>query len=173
MLPVVAGLLAQGLNLVGNAVLAKGKEWVEEKAGVKLAPDMSPEELAKLRQFELEHEEELQRIQSENNKLDLQFFQAEVEDRGSARARDEKFVLNGKHNTRGDLMFFLAVVMIAGLVWIVWKDQGINEYVKGIFTLVLGRFLGYLDNIYNFEFGTTRSSRSKDVTIEMLSGGGK
>ena len=69
MLPVVAGLLAQGLNLVGNAVLAKGKEWVEEKTGVKLAPDMPPEELAKLRQYELEHEEELQRLQLEENRL--------------------------------------------------------------------------------------------------------
>lgn len=29
----------------------------------------------------------------------------------------------------------------------------------------LGRFLGYLDNIFNFEFGTTRSSQKKDDTI--------
>lgn len=171
MLPVVAGLLAQGLNLVGNAVLAKGKEWVEEKTGVKLAPDMPPEELAKLRQFELEHEEELQRLQLENNKLDFQYFQAEVDDKSSARLRDEKFLVAGTRNYRADFMFVLAVGMITMLVWIVWKDQGINEYVKGIFTLVLGRFLGYLDNIYNFEFGTTRSSRTKDVTIERLSGG--
>ena len=69
MLSVVAGLLAQGLNLVGNAVLAKGKEWIEERTGVKLAPDMPSEELAKLRQFELEHEEELQRLQLEENRL--------------------------------------------------------------------------------------------------------
>ena len=171
MLPIVAGLLAQDLNLVGNAVLAKGKEWVEEKTGAKLAPDMPSEELTKLRQFELEHEEELQRLQLENNKLDFQYFQVEVDDKGSARLRDEKFLVAGTSNYRVDFMFVLAVGIIAVLVWIVWKDQGINEYVKGIFTLVLGRFLGYLDNIYNFEFGTTRSSRTKDTTIERLSGG--
>jgi hypothetical protein len=45
----------------------------------------------------------------------------------------------------------------------------VNEYLKGIVTLVLGRFLGYLDNIYNFEFGSTRSSKAKDLTIEQLS----
>lgn len=173
MLPIVAGLLAQGLSLVGNAVMAKGKEWVEEKTGVKLQPNMPPEELAKLRQFELEHEEELQRIQLENNKLDLQYLQAEVEDKGSARSRDSAFLIAGTRNYRADFMFILAVCMIAALVWVVWKDQSINEYVKGIFTLVLGRFLGYLDNIYNFEFGTTRSSRTKDTTIEKLSGGAK
>jgi len=65
-------------------------------------------------------------------------------------------------------MFLLAVAMIAGLVWLVWKDPSINEYMKGIFTLVLGRFLGYLDNIYNFEFGSTRTSKAKDATIENL-----
>ena len=66
-------------------------------------------------------------------------------------------------------MFLLAVAMICALVWIVWQDTEVNEYLKGIVTLVLGRFLGYLDNIYNFEFGTTRSSRAKDATIEQLS----
>ncbi len=100
------------------------------------AADMSPEELTKLRQFELEHEEELQRLQLENNKLDFQYFQAEVDDKGSARLRDEKFLVAGTRNYRADFMFVLAVGMITMLVWIVWKDQGINEYVKGIFTLV-------------------------------------
>jgi len=33
--------------------------------------------------------------------------------------------------------------------------------------------LGYLDNIYSFEFGTTRGSRDKDDTIKNLTGGPK
>ena len=89
----------------------------------------------------------------------------------SARERDAQFITSGKHNYRADTMFVLAVLVTLLLVWIVWKDPSISEYVKGIFTLVLGRFLGYLDNIYNFEFGTTRSSRSKDDTISNLSKG--
>ena len=32
----LAPLLAQGLSLIGNAVMAKGKDWVEEKTGVRL-----------------------------------------------------------------------------------------------------------------------------------------
>jgi len=169
--PFVVALLSQGLNLLGNAVLAKGKEWVEEKTGIKLQPDMPPEDLVKLRQFELEHEEELTRLQLEDNKLDLQVFQTEAAEKDSARRRDIAFLQANTRNYRADLMFFLAVAMIGAMVWIVWKDQSINEYVKGIFTLVLGRFLGYLDNIYNYEFGTTRSSRAKDNTIEQLSKG--
>ena len=84
-----------------------------------------------------------------------------------------EFIKRGMTNNRANLMFFLAVVMVGAMVWIVWKDQSINEYVKGIFTLVLGRFLGYLDNIYSFEFGTTRGSKEKDDTIKQLTGGQK
>lgn len=169
----LAPLLGQGLNLLANAAMAKGKEWVEEKTGVKLEPNMSDKDLLALRQYEMDHEEELLRIRLEHNKLDLQAFELEVKDRDSARERDAWYVRMGQHNYRADLMFLLAVCMIAALVYIVWQDPAINEYVKGIFTLVLGRFLGYLDNIYNFEFGTTRGSKNKDETIKNLSGGGQ
>jgi len=93
---------------------------------------------------------------------------AYLADRADARKRDAVFISSGTRNYRADVMFFLAVAMIAALVWLVWKDPSINEYMKGIFTLVLGRFLGYLDNIYNFEFGSTRASKAKDATIENL-----
>jgi len=93
---------------------------------------------------------------------------AYLADRADARKRDAVFISSGTRNYRADFMFLLAVAMIAGLVWLVWKDPSINEYMKGIFTLVLGRFLGYLDNIYNFEFGSTRTSKTKDATIENL-----
>lgn len=93
---------------------------------------------------------------------------AYLADRADARKRDAVFISSGARNYRADFMFLLAVGMIAGLVWLVWKDPSINEYMKGIFTLVLGRFLGYLDNIYNFEFGSTRASKTKDATIENL-----
>ena len=168
----LAPLLSQGLTLLSNAVVAKGKEWVEEKTGVKVdGQPLSDADTLKLKQFEMEHEEELLRLRMEDKKLDIDAFRIEVDDRGSARSRDIAFVAAGIRNSRADLMFFLAVVMIGALVWVVWKDDTINEYTKGIFTLVLGRFLGYLDNIYNFEFGTTRGSKDKDDTIKNLSGG--
>lgn len=72
MAPFIAALLQGGLSLVANAALAKGKEFVEEKTGVKLEPQMSPENLLKLKQFELEHEEELLRLKHEDNRLDLE-----------------------------------------------------------------------------------------------------
>ena len=41
-------LLGNGLNLVGNAVIAKGKDWVENKLGVELKPDMTADEIIRL-----------------------------------------------------------------------------------------------------------------------------
>lgn len=174
MAPIIAALLQQGFSILGGALLSKGKDVVEEKLGIDIDKALGTEEgRIKLKQLEMEHEQWLVEADIRRNEQELQGFKIEVEDRGSARARDAEFIKAGTHNSRADMMFILAVIVICGLVYIVWKDQSVNEYVKGIFTLVLGRFLGYLDNIYNFEFGTTRNSRTKDVTIEQLSKGGE
>lgn len=67
----IAPLLSQGLSLIGNAVLAKGKEWVEEKTGVKLDQPLSAEDTLRLRQFEMDHQEELLRLRIEEKKLGI------------------------------------------------------------------------------------------------------
>lgn len=95
----------------------------------------------------------------------LTLYYADLE---SARRRDSEFVKAGKRNVRADSMYFLAVAVIVGLFYTVWKSPELDEFVKGIVSLVLGRFLGYLDGIYNFEFGSTRSSKDKDSTIQHL-----
>jgi len=87
MMPIIQTLLTNGLGLVANAVMAKGKEWVEGKTGIKLAPDMPPEQIAQLKIAEMQHEEELMRLRLEENKLDIEAFKAEasaVTDRWSA-----------------------------------------------------------------------------------------
>lgn len=177
MLPIAAALLTtlaeNGLGLLSSAIQVKGKEVIENTLGVKIPDNPSPEDVVKLRQAQFDHEERLIELGIEKAKQDLEAFKEEVKDRDSARIRDAEFIKRGMTNNRANLMFFLAVVMVGAMVWIVWKDQSINEYVKGIFTLVLGRFLGYLDNIYSFEFGTTRGSKEKDETIKQLTGGGK
>lgn len=93
-------------------------------------------------------------------------------DTQSARNRDAEFIKSGSRNYRADTMYILAILVIGALVWAV-LSSAMDEYAKGIITLVLGRFLGYLDNIYNFEFGSTRSNKDKDVAIKNLSASGK
>jgi len=175
MIPIFGALLGtlaeNGLGLLSSAIQAKGKQFVESTLGVQIPDAPTDKDIASLRQLQFQHEEKLLELGIENAKQELESFKAEVQDRDSARARDAEFVRHNVRNSRADLMAFLAVCVVSVMVWIVWKDQNISEYVKGIFTLVLGRFLGYLDNIYNFEFGTTRGSQNKDETIKRLSGG--
>lgn len=175
MTPVVAGLLAtlaeNGLGLLSSAIQAKGKQVVEEKLGVKISENPSAEEVSKLRQLQYDHEERLLELGVQKAQQELESFKVEVADRDSARERDSWFVRMGRNNWRADAMVVMAVLAVGILVWMVWKQSALDEYVKGIITLVLGRFLGYLDNIYNFEFGTTRGSQNKDETIKQLSGG--
>lgn len=123
---------------------------------------LTPEALERIKTLEMQY-------QNDEKERGFKYAELEFQDVDSARKRDSFFAQAGTRNYRADFMFVLAVAMISGLVWLVWKDPSINEYMKGIFTLVLGRFLGYLDNIYNFEFGSTRASKTKDVTIENLS----
>jgi hypothetical protein len=77
-MPIIQTLLSNGLGLVANAVMAKGKEWVEQKTGIQLAPDMPPEQIAQLKIAEMQHEEELMRLKLEENKLDIEAFKAEA-----------------------------------------------------------------------------------------------
>jgi hypothetical protein len=60
---------------------------------------------------------------------------------------------------------FLVVIACALVAVFV---TNINEYAKGIITFLLGRFSGYVDNVYSFEFGTTRGSKAKDDVITNL-----
>lgn len=124
---------------------------------------LTGDQISQLRQLEL-------KLKAEEAERGFRYAELEVKDRDSARTRDTELAKTGKRNLRADAMFTLAVLVIVGLVWMIWKDQSINEFMKGIVTLVLGRFLGYLDNIYSFEFGTTRGSQSKDSTINQLAG---
>lgn len=89
--PVVAALIKSligaGLGTLAGAVAQKGQEFVEEKLGVDIAASIAtPDGLYKLKQLELDHEEDLLRWAVENRKLDLSFYEAEVKDRDSARS---------------------------------------------------------------------------------------
>lgn len=177
MIPIVASLLTtlaqNGLGLLSSAIQAKGKDVVESALGVKIPDEPSAEDIAKLRQAQFDHEERLLELGIEKAKQDLEAFKEEVKDRDSARVRDAEFIRRGAHNRRADALVFVAALAVAAMVYLVWKSPDLPEYVKGIVTLVLGRFLGYLDNIYSFEFGTTRGSKDKDDTIKQLTGGPK
>lgn len=153
---ILAPLLSQGLGLISNAVLAKGKEWVEDKTGVKLDQPLSAEDTLKLRQFEMDHEEELLRLRVEDKRLDLADIQG---------ARDMNTRINESANAtwlaKNVPAILALVVIIVGFVLLgITKEADVRTAVVGLMTLVLG-----------FYFGSSSTSRAKDETIRSLSGG--
>ena len=57
--PILATLAANGLGIVADAVTKKGKEFVEEKLGIELTPDLSDHDIEQLKLAVKEHEREL------------------------------------------------------------------------------------------------------------------
>lgn len=120
----------------------------------------------------------LAQIQADPNKV-LEFQQAiaaqqaDLEkaylvDTQSARNRDIELAKAGIKNYRANGLAagagFLIILCLALAVW----QSDMDENAKAIITLVLGRALGWVDQIFGFEFGTNRSSQTKDNTINNL-----
>ena len=70
-------LVANGLPLVANALLSKGKEVVEDKLGVKLDIGMTAEQLRDLKMREIEHQEFLINAAMEETRINFDWLKAE------------------------------------------------------------------------------------------------
>lgn len=73
--PLVKSLMASGLSTLAGAIASKGKDYVEEKLGVKLPSEdssVSAEQVENLRQLEFEHEERLQEFSVRRAEIELE-----------------------------------------------------------------------------------------------------
>ena len=105
----VEALIAKGLSLLGNAVLAKGQDVIEEKLGIKLKPDMTDQELATLRKVEVEHEEFLIQAAVVQKKLEMEAEKAaqeNVTDRWKADMSSDSWL---SKNIRPTALVYLTV----------------------------------------------------------------
>lgn len=101
--------------------------------------------------------------------LEIDVYKAELADVQDARRRDAELVKSGHMNWRAHGLAACAVLLVLFcLLVVVWKAD-MNEFAKGGITLILGRALGWVEQIFSFEFGTTRTSKTKDDTIKALS----
>ena len=101
---------------------------------------------------------------------DKDLEQAHLADRQDARARDVQFIKAGRTNTRADVMVAGAVLgLIACLACLVLFRQGLPGEAVGIISTVAGIFGACLRDAFQFEFGSSRSSRDKDSVIDRMS----
>lgn len=155
------GLASSGLSLIGNAVLAKGKEVVEEKLGVNLEEAMSTEAgRIRLQELQAEREADLHAFvlaqRDQELKADAQAYA------DTASARDMNTRINESANAGWlpkNIAAVLALIVTVGGGTILWTTQeaDVRTATVGLMTLVLG-----------FYFGSSRGSQLKDETIAAL-----
>jgi hypothetical protein len=155
--PLIAGivstLISNNLPKLAQAVVDKGVDYVEEKTGIKLQPDMSKEEIERLRVEAQKHEEF---VITENNK-------------NTADARDMQKVALGQEDTFSKrFVYYLAsfwslctAAYIAGITFFVIPPDN-TRVVDTILGFLLGTIIA---TIVNYFFGTSNSSRAKTDII--------
>lgn len=86
-----------------------------------------------------------------------------LKDRQDARARDVAIRQAGQRNTRADVMVVVVGLVLAGIVWQLNTDTSIPDGVLAIYNMMVGAFLKMLSDAFQFEFGSSRGSKEKDL----------
>lgn len=162
----ITPLLGNGLNLVANAVLAKGKDYVEKKLGVELKPDMSPEEMAKVQIAAMEHEEELLRLRIEENKLDLAELELRLKDTDSARDREVAIATSDKAPLLNKIVtpvLALSILVLTFMLFgvVMFDNTPVEASRKDILIYVLGVLSAIATQIVSYYFGSSQGSKDK------------
>lgn len=168
---IVQPLLANGLGLVANAVMAKGQAWVEEKTGVKLAPNMTPEQVAQLKQAEMEHEEELMRLKLEENKLGLEELSMRLKDVGSAREREVQIATSKDAPLLNKIVTPLLALSLLVLTFILFgvvmfDNTPVESSRKDILIYILGVLSAISTQIVSYYFGSSQGSKDKSEQLK-------
>jgi len=166
LMPILGPLLGNGLNLVANAVTAKGKDWVEKKLGVELKPDMSSEDLAKIQIAQMEHEEELLRLRIEEDKLDLAKTELFLKDTDSARDREVAIATSDKAPLLNKIVtpvLALSILILTFVLFgvVMFDNAPVESSRKDILIYILGVLSAIATQIVSYYFGSSQGSKDK------------
>ena len=168
---ILTPLLGNGLNLVANAVLAKGKDYVEKKLGVELKPDMSSEDLAKIQIAQMEHEEELMRLRIEDDKLDLAELELRLKDTDSARDREVQISTSDKAPLLNKIVtpvLALSILLLTFALFgvVMFNDTPVEASRKDILIYILGVLSAIASQIVSYYFGSSAGSKEKTDALK-------
>jgi len=161
--PFVATLLAQGLGLLGNAVLNKGKEVIEEKLGVNIEElTQSPEGLQQLRQLEIDNEQFLLTNALENRKIDLDFYKVDAGDRNSARDMGTRTQESPYASwlAKNIVPILALIIVLGGGAGIIWSE---TESVRSALLVIV-------TGVVSYYFGTSMGATRTAAAVQTLGG---
>jgi len=162
-------ILGKGLDLIANAALAKGKQWVKEKTGVDIGqPDLTSEDFVKLKQYEMEHEEDLIKLRQEDDKLSFEIEKAYLADVQNARGMQVAALQQSDIFSKRFIYYYAIFWSISAVLYIAFITFGeIPEANIRYADTVLGFLLGtIIATIVGYFYGSSRSSYNKDEVLK-------
>lgn len=171
--PLITALLGKGLNLVANAVAAKGKDWVENKLGVELKPDMTGEDYAKLQIATMQHEEELLKLKLEDNKLDLQELEMRLKDTDSARSREVEIATSEKAPLINKIVTPVLALGVTAITFVLFgflmfDSSPVEPSRKDVLVYVLGALTAISTQVISYYFGSSIGSKNKSDQLDKV-----
>ena len=168
---ILTPLLGNGLNLVANAVMAKGKDYVEKKLGVELKPDMSSEDLAKIQIAQMEHEEELLKLRLQHDRLDLEELQMLLKDTNDARQREVQIANSDKAPLLNKIVtpvLALSILLLTFVLFgvVMFNDTPVEASRKDILIYILGVLSAIASQIVSYYFGSSAGSKEKTDALK-------
>lgn len=160
MLPIIASivssLISGGLPLVAKAVVEKGTEYVEEKLGVSLKPEMTQEELQKISEAAMKHEEFIIE-QGYKDVADARDMQKEALKQDDVWSKRFIYIFSG-------LWSLFAMVFIFAITFGTVPEANIR-FADSIIGFLMGTIIA---TMIQFFYGSSISSRKK--TEELVEG---
>lgn len=159
---ILSSLLGNKLTSVAKAVVDKGVDYVEDKLGIKLEPDMSPEKIAEIKIQMQKHEEF--RIQEENkNTASAREMNTAVQSTADASflAKNAAYIL--------DFGIVIAAVALSAICFFI----GIPIANEQIVYTTLGSLWTLAASVVNFHRGSSSGSQAKQVTLDNVLKGKK
>jgi hypothetical protein len=150
---IVSSLLQNNLPKVAQAVVDKGLDYVQEKTGIELKPDMGAEELKALKEAAQKHEE-FKIEQANKNTADARAMQV------AALNQDDKFA-------KRYVMYLATFWSVTAVIYIfLITFTFIPEMNVRFADTILGFLLGtVVATILNFFLGSSASSKEKTEVL--------
>ena len=155
MIPIIAGLVSmladKGLDLISSAIdggADKAKEYIEDKTGIKLDKNLTDEQVAELKKFEMTNKVELEKLALANKQEDNRASEAvqkiQADEYGNARNMQIE-------NLRQDDKFSKRFVYYFAIFWSAFAVI----YLTGItFAEIHKENIRFADTIVGFLLGT-------------------
>ena len=170
MIPIIAGLVSmladKGLDLISSAIdggADKAKEYIEDKIGIKLDKNLTDEQVAELKKFEMTNKIELEKLALANKQEDNRHAEKKTEiitaDRSNARNRELEVVktTGKKDNTVTILAGVIVIGFFAGLISLVFVhlDKGSGTYE--LLYMMFGALIAKFGTVIDYFFGASET----------------